>query len=92
MNRTTKFIVLLDDGTGRNNGHHFGTYSTRRAAERGVQRAEAAFGWIAGAYIREVPLDYIHDPAKAIDRRVANRDQGIPYPTAAIKNTGKNGD
>ncbi len=58
-----RFIVLLDDGTGLNNGHPYGQYKTRAAADKAAQRAESVFPWCVGAYVQQVPAGYIHDPA-----------------------------
>jgi hypothetical protein len=58
---STKFIVLCDDGTGRNSGHHYATCRTRRQAEQKAHKAEATLPWCVGAWVEEVPSDYIHD-------------------------------
>ena len=43
-----RYIVLMDDGTGRNNGHLYGTYKTQAAANRSAVDAESQFSWCRG--------------------------------------------
>ncbi len=62
VKRQTKFLVLLDDGTGLNAGHLYSTCTTRRKAERAAYKAEGVFPWCVGAWVKEVPLDCDHDP------------------------------
>ena len=65
-----KYLVLCDDGTGRNRGHLYATCKTRRHAERKAEEAEATFAWCVGAWVQEVPKGYIHDPARRQEQPV----------------------
>ena len=59
-----KYLVLCDDGTGKNAGHLYGTYRSLRTAQQKAQEAESIFPWCVGAWVKRVPKDHIHDPSK----------------------------
>lgn len=46
-----KYLVLMDDGTGKNDGHVYGTADTYKEACEKTTEAEGLASWCVGAWI-----------------------------------------